>query len=512
VAGVCCHEASHAQSTRWPAGLGEGVPQAVAKAAVLLEDIRIERRQLDRRPQDRPYLRASARALAAPTLLSGNPGDLVLGRWLAAQAAALVLGRRDAGVLDPADTAIVGPLLREALGGDLDVLRGLWLEALDLPDGDVDGLVEVATRWAGVLGEPESGPGAIPLAGCAADPAAGAPGDPGAEGQPGASDGTGGEDGGELASAVAAALDAAAEDARAEIAAIAEAEDAARAAAGMTRRAAAQRAADIKAQQEAALRSRGAGRGGRSPLGAPREPTGEERALARKIGEALRRAQFRAPHAVATRRAVPPGRLSGREAMQADAQRSMGIPVRALPFTATTRRHAPEPPITLGILSDVSGSMSWATSIMATLAWAFSHAMTRVHGSTATVAFGSNITIVTPPGTPPARVTPFSANEGTERFRDGFSMLDGLLNLTMGQGPRILVVVSDGDLTGPEGTRAAVEVTARMRRNGGITLWLDPGDDSIIPPDAIRVPVDPFHVETIPVALTRALDAEVRAA
>lgn len=467
-------------------------------------------------PRTRPYLRAAARTLAAPALLSAVPGAPVLSRWTAAHAAALVLGRLDAGVLDREDVAAVGPLLRQVLGDDLDTLRGLWLEAMDLPDGDVTGLLAVGTRWAELLGEPETGPGGIPPAGCALDPAAGSPAcAPGEDQQGAAAPGDAREGSGQdLATAAAAALQAAAEEASAELAAEAAAEEAAQAAADLGRATADQRARDIAAQRRAAQRlsKAGAGSGGHSPLGTPRPPTEQETALARRIGQVLRRAQFREPDAVAVRRALPPGRLDSRAAMQADAQRSMGIPVSARPFTATARRHVPEPPLTLGVLIDVSSSMRWATRIMATLAWAFSHAMTSVHGVTATVAFGSRVTIVTPPGTPPRRVTPFSANEGTERFTAGFDALDGLLNLTAGRGARILVVVSDGHLTGPDGNQAAVDATARMRRNGGMVLWLDDGEDTVIPDGAIPLPVDPRNTADIPAALTQALAAAIRVA
>jgi hypothetical protein len=93
--GVLSHEAGHARHTHWQAP--DDAPAATVAAAKLLEEPRAEGCQLGRRPGDRRWLRASATQL----VLEGETPDEAVTPWAVAQAAALVLGRVDGGVLDP---------------------------------------------------------------------------------------------------------------------------------------------------------------------------------------------------------------------------------------------------------------------------------------------------------------------------------------------------------------------------------------------------------------------------
>lgn len=511
--GLLAHESGHAQSTRWPDDVGAGLPAAVTRAVSLLEEPRIEYRQVTRRPQDRPFLRA-----CASTLLDLNAfatgGSPVADRWAAATAAALVLGRVDAGVLDPDDVDAVVPVLRHLLGeDDLQALTGLWRAALDLPDGDVEGLIDLATRWVAVVGEPPS-EAEMPRLGChlpaghgpagedaaAPDPAAA---DPAAD--PSAADGaSSGQD--PLVAALDAALSAARDGAREELEAeLSSGPDLAAEAAR------AQTDEDDEAQRRARDTARGVfgdvvSRGAAAvTLGAPRPPTEDERVLARAMGEALRRARFRDRSIVTRTSAAPPGRLSGREAMLGVAQRSRGALVTARPFRSTVRRRVPEPPVMLGIAIDVSGSMRWAEDIMATVAWAGAHAVTSVHGRSASVVFGSGVAPLAHPGCPPTRVTPFCADAGWENFSGAFAALDGALNLTRGVGVRLLVVVSDGHFVAAGQPEAAQDAVTRMRRGGGHVLWI-PGD-AVVPDGATAVEID-LAPAPVPGGLTRPVEVE----
>ena len=58
--GALTHEAAHAAHSRWAAAIPATAAPAWAEAAILLEESRIEARQLRRRPGDRRWLRASA--------------------------------------------------------------------------------------------------------------------------------------------------------------------------------------------------------------------------------------------------------------------------------------------------------------------------------------------------------------------------------------------------------------------------------------------------------------------
>ena len=116
--GVLSHEAGHARHTRWQAP--DDAPDATVAAAKLLEEPRAEACQLDRRPGDRRWLRASATEL----VLEGEASDEAVTPWAAAQATALVLGRVDGGVLDPDEAAPLTAVVEATLGTErLGALR-----------------------------------------------------------------------------------------------------------------------------------------------------------------------------------------------------------------------------------------------------------------------------------------------------------------------------------------------------------------------------------------------------
>jgi hypothetical protein len=71
------------------------------------------------------------------------------------------------------------------------------------------------------------------------------------------------------------------------------------------------------------------------------------------------------------------------------------------------------------------------------------------------------------------KVSVYSAPDGTEKFDKAFKALDGELNLTYGEGVRMLVVVSDGQFTSVEMEKA--QAAARLcDRNGVALLWITP--------------------------------------
>jgi hypothetical protein len=528
--GLLCHEAGHAHSTHWEEGFGEEVPVVVARAAVLLEEPRIEHRQLQRRPGDRLFLRAASQRIILPG--AGTPSAAAT-RWQAAQAALLTAGRVDAGVLDDAEVRKVLTLCRKTLGRrDFNRLRAVWREALALADGDVPGLVDLAARWVEIVGVDD--PADAPAPACARGVPDGVPAG-GDEGEPdedeGAGEGTGDDpskdsgdaDGDALAEALAGAfrdaMTVVAERGSAQAAAeLHEDEDQAPAedTGPRDRHAEEREAKEREAAEEQADRvfHGYSADGATDPRGATRPPTDEERILARRTGKALRRAQFRERARIVTTSAVPPGRLLGREAMLAAAQRSRSAPVTARPFRQVTRRDTPEPPLTVGIAVDISGSMTWATETMASVAWLVAHAVDQVGGSSATVAFGEEVTAITRPGVVPAKVQTFIADDGCEMFTDAMRALDGGLRLTSGDGARLVFVVSDGHFVAPGEKKRAAAMVERLVGHGVVVLWLDlhrggRPSGTIVPSGAVPIPVVdvadiPRQVETI---LVRALRA-----
>lgn len=539
IVGLMCHEAGHAHSTLWSDSTLDGgtVTPALRKAAVLLEEPRIEHRQLQRRPDDLPFLRAQSALIDLEPFVSGNgPGDDA-GPWALGACALMTLGRRDAGVLQAADVAPVEPLLRARLGSDvLDGLREVWVSVLSLTDGDVSGLLAAAERWNQVLGDPPQGTQVAAVA-CAADGdsddaddgASPAEGDsaPGDEHDPGGyqSDGAGDEGGG--TGAGQPDTDSTAADGDNEDAPGADSPDApsdadlAEALTDLLQDVAALGAVEVdiaakqdekgeqrlQAVEDAELQKKAQEvaaslLSGRRRAAPGRAPLPQERALANSLASALRRAQFRERATTRARSDTPPGRLDGRDAMLGAAQRARRDVVTARPFRQTVRRRVPEPPLTVGTMIDVSASMQWATKVLPSLAWAFSHAVHSIHGTAATVAFGSQVTPLVLPGSPAVTVPFLRASDDTEQFAEGFAVIDGALNLTRGQGARVLVIVSDGFFVGPGQLDASRDAIARLVRNRAHLLWVHPAD-AVLPEQVTPIPFT--SVDALPGQLEKAL-------
>lgn len=509
--GLLCHEASHAHSTRWGDGLGEHVSIPVAQAAELLEEPRIERRQLQRRPGDRMYLRAASAhiLLHAPN----GPSTAAAARWQAALAAVLTAGRVDAGVLDSSEVRTVAARSRALLGrGDYARLRSVWRAALNLEDGDVAGLLELATTWVEILGVDDAadvgGTRCLWVPETSSDETDAtdhtedvekatdeAEDRPEEQPHPQADDQA-------APSALEAAFLAAMAQIAAEGAGQAEtelAEDSVsteftdrheRAARERAEEAAEHQAAELQAQQ---VFHRVGSSGPGDPRSGTRAPTDGERALARRLATALRQARFRGQGRIVTSSEVPPGRLVGRDAMLAAAQRTRGAVVTARPFRQVSRRESPEPTLVVGLAVDVSGSMHWATGPVASIAWVLANAVAQIGGTCATVAFGEQVTAITAPGVVPASVQEFAAEDCHEEFTAAMRALDGGLHLSAGEAARLVFVVSDGWFEDDEQRRSA-KVVARLVRRGVTVLWVDlnaSGDnpDTNVPAGAVPLPV-----------------------
>ena len=128
------------------------------RAARQLEESRIEYRQAGRRPADRRYLRASATklVLADFTAAGAEPAS----PREAGAAAALLLAREDAGILEPDETAPVTAKVEAAIGTEaLGRLRATWREFHAVADDDLRTRVTLARRWCRILGlDPDAAP------------------------------------------------------------------------------------------------------------------------------------------------------------------------------------------------------------------------------------------------------------------------------------------------------------------------------------------------------------------
>ena len=214
----------------------------------------------------------------------------------------------------------------------------------------------------------------------------------------------------------------------------------------------------------------------RSQLIEKRSPNGKERNSAVKIAKALERAKYRERGVLEIGSIVPPGKLNSRKIIEAKALEQKGIFTQPKAFSKKVRKHTDEPTLSVGVMVDISGSMSDAMNPMASTAWIMSEAVRRVQGRCAMVYYGSDVFPTLKAGQRLKEVNVYSAPDGTEKFDKAFRALDGALNLLNGEGARLLVVVSDGHYTHEE-TENAKAWVARCSKNGVAVLWLPIGDN-----------------------------------
>ena len=432
--GVLTHEAAHGAHSLWQAP--PGADPFAAEAADLLEESRAEHRQITRRPADRAWLRAATTRLLLSEFTRDEPGD----RHSAARAAALLLARRDAGILEPDETDAVQQLAEKILGHDtLSELQHIWTQAHRTGDEDAEAMLALGEEWTQAVGT--------------------------ATGQE--------VSGEELAEAIGAVIRHVRENDEAlaalgtQIIAASQARAAAKAAAAAAARRADARAKEVFAPNTGGRRNRW------SPVTGTRPPTAAERAAAGRLARALRAAAYRERIETVTTSAAPPGRLNMRGALARDAQRAAGAIPTAQPWVAVTRRHAPTPPLRVGIAVDVSGSMEQATGPIASAAWilAKAAASTDPDSRTATVAYDTRLAAITAPGRAPAQVTEFAADGFGHDLAGAIDALDGGLQLTRPGTGRLLVIASDGAYHESEAS-AAAERISRLITHGCAVLWL----------------------------------------
>jgi hypothetical protein len=211
---------------------------------------------------------------------------------------------------------------------------------------------------------------------------------------------------------------------------------------------------------------------GHTRITGTRPPTTAEQAAARKLARHLRAAAHRERTAIHTTSATPPGRLRMREALAADAQRAAGATPTAEPFSRTTHRHVPSPPLRVAIACDVSGSMYELAAPVASAAWIMARAVSHVPDArSATVIFGANVRPVTYPGQIPTKVREFEANDGTEQFTEAIDALEAAAELTRPGAARLLVIVSDGNFL-PNQRNYGQQRINRLAATGCGILWL----------------------------------------
>ncbi|WP_433476543.1 hypothetical protein ACQPZP_05510 [Spirillospora sp. CA-142024] len=489
--GVLTHEAAHAAHTRW--SVPDGAPAAAADAAMALEESRIEAVQVRRRPADRRWLRASATSLiladfttsptaapatppaTAPAPSGGAPSGgapsgasagapataptapppappvttphAAMTPWNAGRAAALILARTDTGILEPGETKPLAEVVLDVLGPTrLSALAALWHRAHATGDDDAEAMMDLGRRWCRILDvNPDRHAPPPP------------PGTPGASGDPSAlADALGAT----MVAVHAAAAEPAAGPGRPDPGEMRRQEKDAR------------DTADRAARRVFGASTASTTARGRTAITGTRPPTPGEQAAARRLARRLRAAAHRDRVTTTHTSPTPPGRLSMRGALAADAQRAAGTVPTAEPFTRTTRRHVPAPPLRVGIACDVSGSMLPLAAPVASAAWILARAAGHIPDAvSATVIFGARVRPIVHPGHTPNAVTEFAARDPREDFVKAVDALDSALDLTRPGAARLLVIVSDGIFKDDQPTDGQKRID-RLTAAGCGVLWL----------------------------------------
>jgi hypothetical protein len=460
-AGVILHEAMHAQYTINEIFDRQGeLTRADERQWYFdLEEPRIEGLGVRQYPENREFLRASALGIA----LEDSKGEIfkMTGTEAAASLALLAMGRVDAGVLKPKDIKTMRKVVRKIIPTPvLKELRALWREFIDLQGpGSVTRMLEIAREYARIVREQA------------------------------AKERTAAKDSGksdeelskELLDLLKELLDAmrgdalgTSFDAKEEIHNTRQAE--------ASERAQKEKRAEVADQsmnqqmaketfQDSSIHAK-PHRSNSRKVGT-RPPRPEERAVANKIAKAMEKAKYR--DRVVTKHAVsiPPGRLHAGTAMQGAAIKRNGGSATTEPWRVKRHHNVEDPNLTIGIMCDISGSMSQAMEPMGVSAWVMSAAAQRIKATAAAVYFGGDVFSVLNPGQYIKDVNIYSAADATEQFDKGFRALDGGLNLLHGHGARMLVVCSDGQFGGEGQRDAAVKWLKLCKARGVAVLWLD---------------------------------------
>ncbi|MDA1359786.1 hypothetical protein O1R50_09140 [Glycomyces luteolus] len=470
--GVLAHEAAHVRNTRWI--VDESWPALVGRAAMLLEEVRIEAAHLKYRPGDRQWLRSASADLDLGTGSGGVSAALypLLGLWYAADAACRCLGRVDAGVLDATDAGIgaARTAITAVCGADLlGKLETIWRDAIATANHDGDRMRDLAVAWCRLLISQQAK---------------------------------------EVAAAAAAAgtLDQATE---------AAAEALADAAADTPT------AADPDASAGWDISGSGGVPGGSSTAEAgrklwdkftspraSRDATDDERAAARQLAATIRKAAQRPRTHTKTPSQVPPGRLRMRGALNAKAQQTSGALVTAQPWQQRTKQTPPDPQARVGIAVDVSGSMGDWFDPAGACAWIFAHATDASGGSAAATTFGERARAMLAVGEVPQQVPLPVLEYATDHADVAIAALIESLDLDSEDGnARFLVLITDGDLAQDQVKLVAAQCKT-LTESGCAILQLGP-DRSTHLADAEFVGIDqPAEaIDVIADAVTDALHA-----
>jgi hypothetical protein len=441
VAGLFCHECAHTRYTRWTAKVDEREVRdgRFLKAAMWLEESRIEAAHIKDRPADREWLHKSAVKLAADHVREIDVAQRNK-RW-AVGASALVLARADAGSLDWEEITDITTCVKDLLGEDLLAkLRRIWQDAQATGDKDARTMLRLGKEWVELTADPDDGeesPIGI-LGGHCGPPKKGREAPPTRENE---------------------AVTTPGEIKPVELSK------------GESK--------ELVKELEKALVKLNLGHGpcpDRKGAGVTgwRDPEKAEKSAARKLAKALREAVYRARSLTAVPSPLPPGRLRMGEAMAMAAAEAAGHVSTAMPFRRRVHRANPAPPLKIGYVMDCSGSMTAEASAIGVAGWMVSYAGTLVPKTkTALLTYcNSEVRPVIYPGRVPDKVPEITATGGNECVGDAIEAVDAVLGLSRKGAARLLVMVTDSQVTQDGQAPKAAKQIKRLLATGCKVLWI----------------------------------------
>lgn len=394
--GVLLHECGHAVHTPEDRDELRDTEGRVFECVTLLEELRMESQVIRSRPEDAKWLRVASKELLLRE-------DELEGEGAAFGAAVLVEGRVAAGTLKQEDVASVSKIVAGEIEKDThEAILDICSRACNVADTDLASLISLGEELAELMPE-----------------------------QTGEQGGSGAELSEQIKEAIEEALggEGLSEEAREELAELLEDKKARE---------------DIAEAIEKQAKSMAGAADGAAPDSDEREATAEERKARNALHARLRKVRWRERATTHRSSLLPPGRLKAREALRRSAEKDVGKMTSARPWRAKKRRMVELPKLTCGILLDTSGSMWGTEKEMAGALWAISHAVHDNGGKVAATLFGNTSETIFPSGEPPRHVRQFSPAGGTEHVAEGIELLGKELGWEKEEGPRLLVIVSDG--------------------------------------------------------------------
>lgn len=209
-----------------------------------------------------------------------------------------------------------------------------------------------------------------------------------------------------------------------------------------------------------------------------REPTDDERRELIGMTRQLRDLRYRQPQIAHVPSQIPRGRLNTRQLVQHTAQRTKHTMITATPWERETRMATDQPGLTCALVLDTSLSMGVFRDELLSLNWKLAQATTAVGGTISTWGFGGDAFEIIRAGTQP-RLVPTVVDSGATSQGSALALANAAADAKLHQadGTRVAVVVTDAAL-GEQEVTALDGVFGSLRKGGVHTVLLRVGSQA----------------------------------